>query len=171
MSDIMNVTERVIAFQERIAKLESELAEEKFMRGIAETGMREAQDKIDELGEALEISQAAATEEAAHADEVQAGWQKAKKRIAELKAERDELRKSLEKQKQTQHQDYQRVLGELKCTQNERYIMQVQRDELREALRDYGDHEPGCYQRNAPNEIRGCTCHWNEIREVELGHD
>ena len=46
-----------------------------------------------------------------------------------------------------------------------------ERDKLRDILNDYGDHTPGCYMRNAPNEPRGCNCGWDVEKREVLGHD
>ena len=49
--------------------------------------------------------------------------------------------------------------------------LKAERDNLRVTLNDYGDHTPGCYMRNAPNEPRGCNCGWDVEKRKVLGCD
>lgn len=67
--------------EERIVRLEAKLSNETFMRNIAETGMRESQDKIDGL-EAFSYQSRFQTPS------------KALEVLEQVEAERDELRKA-----------------------------------------------------------------------------
>ena len=85
------------------------------------------------------------------------------------KAEADLVRKNTQLAEEVFHheieKDYNRDANS--------YIaeLQAERNNLRVTLNDYGDHAPGCYMRNAPNEPRDCNCKWEEKKREVLGCD